>query len=143
MRRDDDARLDSLLSGLPPGPPAAFTDDVMRRVRAMPRPAPVTVPSYPEPVMPWWTRALLQPATLGAFVVAAIFAVWSDELLRGSMQLSSALASRMVTGSQELPGWSGLVIATSVGSVLVAYLAVRGARIFLDAAEQNRAPAGR
>ncbi|MGQ0719978.1 MAG: hypothetical protein ACT4PE_00250 [Candidatus Eiseniibacteriota bacterium] len=139
MTRDDDARLDALLQGLPPGPSVSFTDDVMRRVRVAPRPAAAPAPAWAEPALPWWTRALLQPATIGAFVIAALFAVWSDELLRGSLQLSGALASGITAAAAEMPSWSGLLLAINGGSLLLALLAVQGARIFLNSPVGHRA----
>jgi hypothetical protein len=132
MRRDDDARLDALLQGLPPGPSVSFTDDVMRRVRTAHRAAPVTATPFP-PALPWWTRALLQPSTLGALVVAGLFAGWWPELLDGATRASTPLVAGLTSGHAGPPVWSGLAVASISGSLLLAYVAVQGAQAFLAA----------
>jgi hypothetical protein len=132
MTRDDDARLDALLQGLPPGPSVSFTDDVMRRVRTAHRAAPVTAAPFP-PSLPWWTRALLQPSTLGALAVAGLFAGWWPEILEGATRASSSLGAGLASGHADPPVWSGLAVASIIGSLLLAYLAVQGAQAFLAA----------
>jgi hypothetical protein len=91
-----------------------------------------------EPVVPWWTRALLEPVTLLAFAAAALLAGWPGQLVNVSSRATSALAARVTQaspgGSQE---WVGLVATTVVASLLLAGLAIRGAQRFVAA------PAGR
>lgn len=80
----DDIRLDALLRGTtpPPAPAADFADRVMARVALVSQDTPpglvVAVPGDP---LPWWIRAIGQPASALALVLAGLATAFSPQLL--------------------------------------------------------------
>jgi hypothetical protein len=137
-RNDDDLVIEQLLSMVPVRPGAEFTDLVMRRVsqisRTASQAAPVPAWLEPQPVLPWWTRALLEPMTILAFVAAALLAGWPSHLMRASSRTASTLAAQLALvspGGQD--AWVGLLACTLVVSLVVVGLAIRSTRTFFAA----------
>lgn len=144
MRRDDDPLLDTALRALGPGPPAGFTDAVMRRVAASPQGAAARQalwdPAFDEPAIPWWTRAFLQPATLGAFVVASLLAGWPMQLVRASKSAAAKIALHMTEGSFDIPTWGSMLAVSVVGSLLLSLFSMRAAELFFAPPSSAGAP---
>src|SRR4029434_6524575 len=96
-RSNEDIIVESLLRNLPQCPTTSFTDDVMRRVAQTPRYAglaPAMIDAPADDSLPWWTRALLEPVTILAFLAAALLAGWPAQLLRWSSDAAMPFAIR-------------------------------------------------
>lgn len=135
-RSNDDVVLESLLRDLPRCPSSSFTNDVMRRVSEAGRPGIPAMPFNAELVdpLPWWTRALLEPVTLLAFLTAALVAGWPTELLRWSSQVALPLAielaartSTLFHPSSAMGSWNVILLISIFASLLLSYFAYRGA----------------
>jgi len=96
-----------------PAAPHGFTDRVMARVAETPqlsareaRHFGVTSLPIPAPVLPWWVRAMQQPATLLAAALAAVLVGWGDALFRGSNSAAAGFATFLATASAQVPAAS-------------------------------------
>jgi len=99
--RQLDAALE-LDAALTAGRPASrdFTDRVMARVAETPQRAlaPAVLVALPlAPVLPWWVRAAMQPATILAAIAAAVLLGWGDDLVQNAGAWSGLLDG-MATG---------------------------------------------
>jgi hypothetical protein len=136
-RSNEDIILESLLRNLPQCPTTSFTDDVMRRVAQTPRHAglaPAMIDAPADDSLPWWTRALLEPVTILAFLAAALLAGWPAQLLRWSSdaampfairwtaRMSAFLDPSSVTGSS-----IAILLLFIFGSLLLSYFGYRAA----------------
>ncbi len=137
---DHEALIDRLLRSVPVRSRPGFTDAVMLRVAEAPQADAGSADLVPpwaveaQPMFPWWTRALLEPVTLLAFVAAALLAGWPSHLLRASTRAASSLVAQFALVSPGGPeAWVGLLAATVVASLLVVGLAIRGTQTFFAA----------
>jgi len=64
--------LESLLAMAPAAPPEGFSDRVVARVIAAERLRASAALVPPAPAMPWWVRAMLDPATACSLCLAAV-----------------------------------------------------------------------
>ena len=102
-----------------------FTDRVLRRLDAAPKP--ITTPLDDEPAVPWWVLVLQDRMTIGAFLIAAILRIWGADLWRtGELALPVASGALRTFGTTltSLPSVAGLSIATM--TLLVAPLLAVG-----------------
>jgi hypothetical protein len=135
-RSNEDIVLESLLRNLPQCPSVSFTDDVMRRVAQTPRPAGMSAAALDTPAddsLPWWTRALLEPVTILAFLVAALLAGWPAQLLRWSSEAAMPFAvqwtarmSAFLDFSTATGSWTAILLLFIFGSLVLSYFAYRG-----------------
>jgi hypothetical protein len=135
-RSNEDVLFESVLRNLPPCPSASFTEDVMRRVAKTPRPAGIT-PTVDAPMddtVPWWTRILLEPVTILAFLAAALLAGWPAHFLRWSTEAAlpfavewAARTTSVMNPSSAMGDWISILLVSIVGSLLLSYFAYRGA----------------
>ena len=92
--------LDALLTGTPPAAPPGFTDAIMARIgRASHARAQASAP-IPSPIA-WWVRALGDPASALAAVVAGLL-LWQGEALK-NWALGAALQLGQAAVSLKLP----------------------------------------
>jgi hypothetical protein len=136
-RSNEDILFESMLRNLPPCPSASFTDEVMRRVAKTPRPAAITATAADTPMddtVPWWTRALLEPVTILAFLAAALLAGWPAHFLRWSTEAALPFAAEwvarttsMMNPSSAIGDWIAILLVSIAGSLLLSYFAYRGA----------------
>ncbi len=124
---DDNHPLDSLLRELPSCPAPAFTDEVMKRVAGVPqvKTSPWMVADS-EIGLSCWTRAILQPSTILALILAALtgeillLAGGLGELMRNLAAWSLALPSLAAIRGPAVP-----ILVTIAGSALVAFAGYR------------------
>ena len=136
-RSNEDIVLESMLRNLPQCPSTSFTDDVMRRVAKAPRPGAALVAAIDGPAedsLPWWTRALLEPVTILAFLLAALLAGWPTHLLDWSTRVALPLAAEwavrttaVLDPSTATGSWVVILLISILGSLLLSYFAYRGA----------------
>jgi hypothetical protein len=115
--------LDTLLTAVPAAAPAAFTDQVMARVAAAEHALAHSAPLPAVEAIPWWVRAAADPATVGAFVVAALLAGFGNRLLALAAAASwqqlvaplagwgEALSERLASLALEPAAWLGIGLA--------------------------------
>jgi hypothetical protein len=108
--------LDALLAESAVPAPSGFTDTVMRRVAASPRPSWSWLPALEDP-LPWWVRAAMHPSTvLAAFALALLAWKWSEVLN------FARTATRQLALAPNAASWAGSAAAlvtytlTAVGS---------------------------
>ncbi len=143
MHRDDDRdALDRLLRVVPVRVDSGFTDGVMRRVAQAPRAASAgqtfaasSWPAAANPMLPWWARALLEPATLLAFAAAALVAGWPLLFLEQTSRLAGWLARHVTLSALGgSDGWIAWSVVSMVGSLLIVGLALRATQSFFTSA---------
>jgi hypothetical protein len=108
-----DARaLDRVLERALAAAPEGFADRVMERLE---RARLARLAAWIEPdLLPWWVRAAAEPASILAFVVAALV-LWQYPLLaRGATWAWHALSGPALSGLLQLPGLSADRIGLTV-----------------------------
>lgn len=93
--------LEALLTAVPAAAPAGFAGRVMARVDAAEQALAYSSPIPAVEAVPWWVRAAADPATVGAFVVAALLAGFGNRLLA----LAAAVPWEKV--ADPFAGWDG------------------------------------
>jgi hypothetical protein len=135
-RSNEEVLFESMLRNLPPCPTASFTDDVMRRVAKTSRPAAstATADAPMDDTVPWWTRILLEPVTILAFLAAALLAGWPAHFLRWSTEAAfpfgvewAARTTSMMNPSNAKGDGIAILVVSIAGSLLLSYFAYRGA----------------
>ena len=119
---------------------ASFTDRVMARVALEPRSA--TTPAYVPEILaadplPWWLRALAQPASILAFVLAGVGLALRDPLARAPFAVSEASARALqLVGPSWVRLFQPLAVASDVpgGDWALAFVALPFAALLAYAA---------
>ena len=112
--------VEALLAASPASAPSGFADRVMQRVRAGARPGGAAAWIPAAPAMPWWIRALSDPATAVTITLGILFlliagspgtiaAVLSPVFRAASILLPSSLESSG-TASASLPVQAGIAL---------------------------------
>jgi hypothetical protein len=102
----DDTDLEALLRGTAMSPAFApgFADRVMARVATMPQDAPPGAAlALPRDPLPWWIRAVGQPATALALALAG---------------LATGFAPQLLDLSRGAAGWAGAIQGGWIGTAL-------------------------
>lgn len=87
--------MDALLAE-PTEAPAEFTDRLMARVEATPRPAPrVSLPALIPDALPWWVRAAADPATALSFILAGLVLWKMPAIVEGGTRTLARLPDLM------------------------------------------------
>jgi hypothetical protein len=118
---DASERIESALAQRFATAPDRFADRVLAQLPVEdPRPADLGAFDL-EPALPWWVRIFREPATVLAFLLAAVLIAWGPKLWR---QLSEALAENggLLSGqwAPDLSAASGFMVQPAMLFILLA-----------------------
>lgn len=121
--------LDRLLEGPPAAAPVGLTDHVMARIDKQ-RPARAGgALAFPEPDLPWWIRAIVDPACVFALLLAGILTWGAGALLGYGQAAVAGLGSILISAGLSLAARETLLLGLALGAlpgvVWIAYLAFR------------------
>jgi hypothetical protein len=92
---------------LPPAP-GGFADRVMRQVALTPQVRASRMPAFvalPADALPWWIRAVVQPASVLALMLAGVAAAFTPQLLGVSRRAPEWSANALAAVSSVLAPW--------------------------------------
>jgi hypothetical protein len=88
----------------PPGTPGAFADRVLARVAVTPQVRPAAIAVARDP-LPWWVRAMIQPAGVLSIVLAGFVVLLAAPLRAAGGQAPEWGARILASGAAALSPW--------------------------------------
>jgi len=112
--------IEGMMSRATPQASPAFVDRVMARIEAEPRTVPA-VPAPPSLLYPWWVRSAAEPASVLAFLLAALLA-WRIDWVGAAVRLIAGVARSFA--SLVAPAGAAIAPAADHPAIGLGYLLV-------------------